>query len=166
MDTNDNIFGIQTNEWTIYVIGILVFIILFFIQKYSYLIDRKLSEKYKLDKEWEGHPWPLLSGLLLGFIVFVLGVFLPGELSSNPVNWQWPELLIFVFALAIIVMLAIESFIHFGKSVGSLRLVIFGVLSFAFFYAGMLAGLFLAAILALTIIIYFLFFLKKRLGIK
>ena len=166
METDSNILGIPTNEWTIYILGILIFVAMFFVQKYAYLVDRELNKKLNDEAGWEGKPWPLISGLLLGFIAFVLGVFLPGDLSINPALWKWSEVLIFVLALAIIVGLAIESFAHFGKALGGLRIAIFGLLVIAFFYAGLIAGLFLAAILALAIIIYFIFFWKKRLGIK
>lgn len=166
MDANTNIFGIQANEWTIYLLGVVIFVAMFFVQKYSYLVDRELNKKLSEKANWEGKPWPLISGFLLGFVVFVLGVFLPGDLSINTALWKWPEILIFVLALAIIVGLVIESFTHFGIAQGSLRIVIFALLAIAFFYAGLLTGLFLAAILALAIIIYFIFFWIKRLGIK
>lgn len=166
MNANNNIFGVQSNEWTIYLAGILVFVVLFFVQKYAYKVDRELNKKLSDEAGWEGKPWPLISGLLLGFIVFVFGVFLPGDLSINPALWKWPEILVFVLALAIIVGLAIESFAHFGIAKGGLRIVIFGLLAIVFFYAGMIVGLLFAAILALVIIIYFLFFWKKRLGIS
>jgi len=163
-ETETNSFS--QSGWAIYVLAVLLLIVLFFIQKYAYLIDRKLNVSLGKGESWEGKPWSLFSALALGVLVFTLGVFIPGDFSVNPKLWHWPEILILILALTIFIVLAIESFSHFGKSFGTLRLVIFGMLSFVFYYTGLLLGLFLAAILALGVIIYFLFFWKKRMRIQ
>ena len=164
MDNNPQPESFIQSGWTIYILAVLVLVVLFFVQKYAYLIDRKLNAGLGKETDWEGKPWSLISALLLGVIVFVLGVFLPGDLNINPKLWYWPEIFILILTLMIFTGLSIESFSHFGKSLGAVRLVIFAVLSLAFYYAGLLMGLFLAAILALGVIVYFLFFWKRRVG--
>ncbi|NQU31758.1 MAG: hypothetical protein HQ521_00850 [Bacteroidetes bacterium] len=166
----DTIANSNTNflnsEWCIYIITFIVFIVMFLVQKYSCLIDLQINRLQSINGKWEGKPWPLLSGLGVGLLVFIFGVFLPGELTIMPNNWSWPEITIAIFALIIIVRLLIESIKHFGTSYGLLRFGIWLILSIAYFYAGLLTGLFLATLFAIGIIIYFLFFWKKRLTIK
>ncbi len=152
--------------WSIYIITILVFAVMFFVQKYAYVIDRQINRLQSINGKWEGKPWPLISGLILGILVFLLGVFLPGNLSIYPQNWDWPEITIAVLAILIIIKLLVESIKNFGTKYGFLRFGIWLVFSIAYFYAGLLAGLFLATLFVIAIIIYFLFFWKKRLTIK
>ncbi len=166
MDTTTITQGNFENGWSIYLISFLVLIALFFIQKYSYLIDQKLGKLYNPDFHWYGKPWPLLSGLLLGFIVFLFSVFLPGELSFFSLNWGWPETSIAIIGIIIILGTAIESIKNFGIHYGILRIIITLILATGYFYAGLLAGLLFAGILAFVIIIYFILFWKKRLTIK
>ena len=164
MDNSENTYSLIDNPWTIYIIGILLFIILFFIQKYIHLVDRKLSSK--INSQWEGTPWPLISSLGLGFLLFVFGVFLPDELSFNPSNWSWPEIIILIGVVSIISGLIIESINKLGQKLGVIRFVIYFLLSIIYFYTGLLAGLYFAVLLSLTILVYFIFFWKKRLKIN
>lgn len=152
------------NPWAIYILGIVMFIALFFIQKYIHLLDRMLSAKMK--STWEGTPWPLISSLGLGFLIFILGVFLPGDLNINPTNWHWPEIMIVILSLVLIVSLFIESTHNLGFQIGSLRFGIYLIICVIYFYAGLIAGLYFALLLAVAILIYFLFFWKKRLKIN
>ena len=154
------------NGWSIYLITILVFVVMFFVQKYSYLIDRQVNRWKSMNGKWEGKPWPLISGLALGLLVFIFGVTIPGDLSIMPNKWNWPEITIAVFSLAIIVKLLIESLHNFGLNYGLIRFAIWLLLSIGYFYAGLLTGLFLATLFAIAVIIFFLFFWKKRLTIK
>lgn len=91
------------SPWSIYLLGIVLFIVLFFVQKYIHLLDRKLSSE--INSTWEGTPWPLLSSLGLGFLLFLFGIFLPGELNLNPTSWHWPEIIISVGIFSLLIAL-------------------------------------------------------------
>ena len=164
MDTIENTNTFFESPWAIYILGIALFIALFFIQKYIHLLDRKLSSK--TNSTWEGTPWPLLSSLGLGFLLFLFEVFLPGELNLNPSLWNWPELTITVGVLSLLLALIFESIKNLGRKLGLIRSVIYLLICILYFYTGLLAGLFFAVLLAFAILIYFLFFWKKRLKIN
>ena len=166
MDTITNSSSFVDSPWSYYLIILVVLIVLFFVQKYAYLIDNKLMPPQNPDEFKQKKPWSLLSGIFLGVLVFILGVFVPGTLTIDPEFWGWPEIVIAVFGLLIILGLAFESFTIFGAKTGLLRFIIWLVLTIGFFYAGLYTGLFLASILAIFIIVYFIFFWKKRLKIK
>lgn len=166
MDTITNSSSFIDSPWSYYVIMIAVLTLLFFVQKYAYLIDNKLMNIDNPEKFKEKKPWSLISALFLGLLVFILGVFVPDAISKNSNVWSWFEIVIAIFGLLIIIGLAFESFTLFGAKTGLLRFGIWLILTFGFFYAGLYTGLFLASILAIIIIIYFIFFWKKRLTIK
>ena len=65
-----------------------------------------------------------------------------------------------------LVLLTVESFTHFGKRWGLIRVLIFVLLSAAFYLAGLLAGLILVTVLAFGILFYFILFWRKRISIK
>jgi len=158
--------NIAQNEWSIYLIAFLVLLLLFFVQKYSYLIDKKLSKFQKKEPVWEGKPWPLITALFLGISTLLYNVFSPNDMQQNPANWHWPEWLLISSVFVLIAMLAIESITHFGKRLGLMRLLILGVLCTGFYFAGLLAGLIIVAILAIITIIYFINFWRKKMIIK
>lgn len=164
MDTAENTNTFFESPWAIYLLGIVLFFALFFIQKYIHLLDRKLSSK--INSNWEGTPWPLLCSLGLGFLLFLFGVFLPGELNLNPTLWYWPEIIIAVGILSLLIALVIESVKNLGRKLGITRSIIYLAICIVYFYTGLLAGLFIAVLLSLAILIYFLFFWKKRLKIN
>jgi len=164
MDTAENTNTFFESPWAIYLLGVVLFIALFFIQKYIHLLDRKLSSK--INSTWEGTPWPLLCSLGLGFLLFLFGVFLPGELNLNPTLWNWPEIIIAVGILSLLIALVIESVKNLGRKLGITRSIIYLAICIVYFYTGLLAGLFFAVLLSLAILIYFLFFWKKRLKIN
>jgi len=164
MDTAENTNTFFESPWAIYLLGIVLFIALFFIQKYIHLLDRKLSSK--INSTWEGTPWPLLCSLGLGFLLFLFGVFLPGELNLNPTLWNWPEIIIAVGILSLLIALVIESVKNLGRKLGITRSIIYLAICIVYFYTGLLAGLFFAVLLSLAILIYFLFFWKKRFKIN
>ncbi len=154
------------NWWSIYLITFIVFIIMFVIQRYSYLIDRQINRLESKNGKWTGKPWPLLSGLLTGILIFLFGVFLPDDLSVNPAQWRWPEIVIAILGGVIITRLLIESLQHFGKKFAFIRFLIWLILSIGYCVAGVLMGFLLASLLAIAIVIYFIFFWKKKLTIK
>ena len=158
--------NITQNEWSIYLISFLVLVALFFIQKYAYLIDRKLSKVQKKEPAWEGKPWALLAAILLGIFTLLYNVFSPDKMQQNPVNWHWAEwVLIFCF-LVLLGLLAAESISHFGSRLGLIRFAVLGALCVGFYFAGLLAGLLIVSILALLTIIYFINFWRKKMIIK
>lgn len=164
MNPAENTNTLFENPWTIYILGFILFIALFFVQKYIHLLDRKFSAK--INSTWEGTPWPLISSLGLGFLIFLIGVFLPGEINANPTNWHWPEVTILILGITILIILYIESTHNLGFKLGLFRFAIYLILCLIYLYTGLLAGLFFALLLALAILIYFLFFWKKRLKIN
>lgn len=164
METAENTNSFFDSPWAIYILGFILFIVLFFIQKYIHLLDRKLSSQ--INSTWVGTPWPLLSSLGLGFLLFLLGVFLPGELNLNPTLWNWPEIIIVVGILSLLIALVIESVKNLGRKLGITRSIIYLAICIVYFYTGLLAGLFFAVLLSLAILIYFLFFWNKRLKIN
>lgn len=166
MDSSETSSSFLQNGWTIYLFSFLVLITLFFVQKYAYLIDRKLNQLTKTDSVWEGKSWPLLTALLLGLLTYLYDVFSPNKMHQNPENWNWPEwLLIFCFCV-FLGLLSFESFSHFGKRMGLVRILIFVLLSAVFYFAGLLTGLLLVTVLALGLLFYFINFWRKRISIK
>jgi len=158
--------NITQNEWTIYLVSFLVLAALFFIQKYAYLIDRKLSKAQKIEPAWEGKPWALLAAILLGIFTLLYNVFSPDKMQQNPMNWHWAVWVIIFCFLLILVLLAAESISHFGTRLGLVRFGVLGALCVGFYFAGLLAGLLIVSILALLILIYFLNFWRKKMAIK
>jgi hypothetical protein len=166
MDSTEISGTFSQNGWTIYLVALLVLSALFFVQKYAYLIDRKLNQLSRSGSVWEGKPWPLLAALLLGLITYLYNVFSPNDMQQNPSNWGWPEWILLFFFGVMLGILSFESFSHFGKRMGLIRILIFVLLSAAFYVAGMLTGLLLVTVLALGILIYFINFWRKRISIK
>lgn len=165
-DKINNSTSLFQNEWSIYLISFLVLVALFFIQKYAYLIDRKLSKAQKKELAWEGKPWALLAAILLGIFTLLYNVFSPDKMQQNPMNWYWAEWIIIFCFLAVLVLLAAESISHFGTRLGFIRFAVLGTLCVGFYFAGLLAGLLIVSILALLILIYFLNFWRKKMVIK
>lgn len=166
MDTtqiNDSIFD---SGWTIYLIAFLVLLALYFVQKYAHLIDRKLNQFSGNDSNWEGKPWPLILGLLLGVFMLLFNVFSPVDMQWNPSNWQWGEWVLLLGFGTGLIILAIESIQHFEIRTAIFRLLLFTALMFGFFYAGLLAGLLIVAFLALFILVYFLLKWRNIMRIK
>ena len=128
------------NGWSIYLISILILVALFFVQKYAYLLDRKLNQTRKTGSDWEGKPWPLLLAILLGVLTLLYNVFSPNDMQQNPVNWSWPEWILNICFIILFGVLAFESISHFGNRFGLVRILILGSLAVAFYFAGLLAG--------------------------
>lgn len=154
------------SEWAIYLISFLVLVAMFFIQKYAYLIDQKLNEIYQSGSSWEGKPWPMLAGILLGIFTLLYNVFSPEDMHLNPSYWRWPEWMLVCCFIVLFGALIFESVTHFGRRVGLIRSLILGVLSIGFYYAGLLAGLLIVTILALAILFYFIRYWRKQLAIQ
>lgn len=154
------------SEWAIYLISFLVLVAMFFIQKYAYLIDQKLNEIYHSGSNWEGKPWPMLAGILLGIFTLLYNVFSPEDMHANPSYWRWPEWGLLCCFIVLFGALIFESISHFGGRVGIIRSLILGVLSVGFYYAGLLAGLLIVTILALAILFYFIRYWRKQLAIQ
>ena len=166
MDTIESSGTFFQDGWSIYLITFLVLIALFFVQKYAFLLDRKLNRVSKTNSSWEGKPWPLLGALTLGFLTYLYDIFSPEKMNRNFFEWGWAEWLL-VACLAILAgILAFESFNHFGKRFGLIRLLVLGLIAVGFYFAGLLAGLLLVTILALGLLFYFIGFWRKRLAIK
>lgn len=166
MDTIASNINTESGTLSIYVITLIIAVVLFIIQRYSYFIDRYINKLESKNGKWTGKPWPLISGLLIGVTIFLFGVFIPGDLTINPLNWQWPEITIAILSLVTIIVLLVESSQHFERKYALTRFFIWLILAVAYCIAGVLMGLILATIMALSIIIYFIFFWKKRLTIK
>ena len=166
MDTTKINQQFTDNWWSIYVIALAVFIVMFFVYRYSYLIDKQINRMESQNGKWTGKPWPLLSGLLIGLVAFLFGVFLPDKLEISPAKWNWPEIVIAIFAGVVITRLLIESFQHFGRKYAIIRFFIWLTLSAGYCVAGFLMGFIIATLLAFSVIIYFIFFWKKKLTIK
>lgn len=166
MDTIASNINTESSTWSIYVITLIVAVIMFVIQRYSYLIDRQINKLESKNGKWTGKPWPLISGLLIGVIIFLFGVFLPGDLTINPLNWRWPEITITILSAVIVIKLLVESLQHFEGRYVLIRFFIWLLLVVAYCIAGVLMGLILATIMAISIIIYFIFFWKKKLTIN
>lgn len=154
------------NEWAIYLVSFLVLVALFFIQKYAYLIDRKLDEMEEKDTHWEGKPWPLLFGIILGMYTLIYNVFSPNDMQLNPVSWRWPEWLLVICFIILFGLLTFESYSHFSSRQALIRILILGGLAIGFYFAGLLAGLLIVSILAIGLLFYFIRFWRKQLAIK
>lgn len=166
MDSTQVADSFSQNGWSIYLISILVLIALFFIQKYAYLLDRKLSQLNENEPGWEGKPWVLWIAISLGLYTLLYNVFSPNDMQQNPVNWGLPEWALIVCFIALIVALSIESIAHFGRRWGLVRILVFGTLAVIFYLSGLLAGLLIVTLLALGILLYFINFWRKRIAIK
>lgn len=154
------------NGWTIYLLSFLILVALYFVQKYAYLIDRRLNQFNRNNNGWEGKPWPLILSLILGVFSLLFNVFSPNDMQWNPVEWHWAEWVLLLGFLTGLVVLFVESIQHFGWKTGGLRLIIFAVLMWGFFYAGLLAGLLIAAALAVVVFVYFFRNWRKIMRIK
>lgn len=154
------------NGWGIYLLSFLILVALFFVQKYAHLIDRKLNQFSGNDSNWEGKPWPLILGLLLGVFVLLYNVFSPTDMQWNPADWHWAEWILLVGIFTGLIILTLESIQHFGWKTGIVRLIIFAALMWGFFYAGLLAGLLIAAVLAVVVLVYFFRNWRKTMVIK
>lgn len=154
--------NITENGWAIYIIAFLVLVAVYFIQKYAYLIDIRLSKAHNVEPAWKGKPWHLLTALFLGIFALLYDVFSPKDLEPYPANWGWMEWALLISCFILLSVLAAESFKHFGSRLGLLRLIILFVLSIGFYAAGLLAGLIIVALLALVTLVYFINFLRKK----
>jgi hypothetical protein len=166
MDSTDTQAGFIENGWSIYLISILILIVLFFIQRYAYLFDRKLNQLTKNESNWEGKPWPLIAGIFLGIFTLLYNVFSPADMQLNPANWLWPEWALLICGLILLGFLVFESISHFGVRTGLIRFLVLGLFAVGFFYAGLLAGLLIVSVLSLIVIIYFLVRWSKIMKIK
>ena len=166
MDSTNTQVSFLENGWAIYLVSILILIALFFVQKYAFLIDRKLNQLSKNESNWEGKPWPLISGILLGIFTLLYNVFSPEDMQLNPANWHWPEWALIICSFVLLVILILESISHFGIRLGLIRFLVLSLLAVGFFYAGLLAGLLIVAVLAIIVFIYFLLRWSKIMKIK
>jgi len=166
MDTTTAIGTFFQNGWGIYLVSFLILVVLYFVQKYAYLIDRKLNQLAMKGSTWQGKPWPLFLGILLGMFTLLYNVFSPNDMQINPANRHWPEWGLVMGFLILLIVLAVESFSHFGRQFALIRILILGILSVGFYFAGLYAGLLIVLLLAFLILIYFFRFWYKRLVIK
>lgn len=88
------------------------------------------------------------------------------EMNQNPAFWRWPEWVLVISVSLLFIVLAFESISHFGRKLGLLRVLIFSVLMAVFFVAGFFAGLFITAILAIGMLVYFIRYWQKLMVIK
>lgn len=123
------------NEWAFYLVYLLVLVLLFFVQKYAYMIDRKLNNLTKTTDNWEGKPWLLITAIVSGLLTY--------------------QYIILVF----------ESISHFGKKAGIVRMIILGLIATGFYFSGLLAGLLVVTLIALGLLFYYFIFCHKRLAI-
>jgi len=166
MDTTTVSGNFFQNGWAIYLISFLMLVVLYFVQKYTYLIDRELNQLTKTGNVWEGKPWPMIVAILLGIFTLLYNVLSPNDIQSNPTNWHWPEWTLAAGFLVLLIALATESFYHFGKVPGLIRFLIFAGLSVGFYFAGLYAGLLIVLLLAFLMLAYFIRFWRKRMKIN
>lgn len=166
MDTTNVSDNYLQSGWTIYLVSILILVALYFVQRYAHYFDRKLNELGKDDSKWEGKPWPLIAGILLGTFSLLYNVFSPNDMQRNPANWHWPEWALVICFFVLFGLLVFESISHFGIRLGILRFLILAGLTVGFYFAGLLAGLLIVALLAIVVIIYFLIKWRKIMLIK
>jgi len=166
MDTITSSGITDQNEWTVYIVSFLLLIVLFFIQKYAYLIDEKLNLKANTNSLWVGKPWPLFLGILLGMYTLLYNVFSPYNMQINPFNWKAPEWILVTGFVLLTGILAYESYTHFGLKFGLIRFFIFLLLTIGFYIAGIYIGLLIVALLAIVMLVYFFRFWKNQMVIK
>jgi uncharacterized membrane protein len=152
------------NDTYYYILIISGLFVLFFVIRYSYLIDRWLNKSQEYS--FEGKPWPLITGLLLGFLIYLFGITKPEGLEWNISNLIWQEYAIMLIILFTLLGLLIESFKYFKGVIAIIRMVIWTALTIVCILAGLYAGLLVSILLAIAIVVYFIFFWKKRLTIK
>lgn len=165
MDTINGIASASSHPWDIYLFTILLLIALYFVQKYMYIIDRKLAQAGNRELLEHRKPWPLFVAILSGLLIFLYNVFSPNDLSFELSRWgmEW-----FFFAIAIITLAGIvyESIHFFGLKSGLLRTAVYVILMLPYFYAGMISGFLLVTIFVLGILLYFIRHWKKYLTIN
>lgn len=166
MDTAAATGDVFSDGWTFYFLSFLMLVVLYFIQKYAFLIDRKLNLMDKTGNNWEGKPWPLVFALMLGMFILLYNVFSPRGMQPNPADWRWPEWGLVFSSLILLTLLAYESFSRFGKRIGLIRFVIFVLLSAGFFFGGLYAGLLIVLLLAFLMLVYFIRFWRRRMMIN
>jgi hypothetical protein len=160
--SNEKLNSFLQNSWTFYLFSVAMLLVLYFIQKYLFLLDVRWlrvtgSEKVKRK------PWPLFVALGIGFSWFLYNTFSPNDISLdfNPQNQiKW---IFMVFILICFAGMAFESFSVFGAKRGSIRTIIYTIFIVLYFYAGVITGLFLVFVMALALLIFFFKYFRKNL---
>lgn len=164
MDTISQSGQYAMDDTTYYLISIIAIVLLFIIQRYSYLIDRWLSRKN--ETKWQGKPWPLISGIVIGLLFYVFNLTTPGGLAWEFSKLNWQEYSLTLISIFTLLGIFIESMKNFNGIYRFIRLIIWTTLTIVYIVAGVYTGLLLSIALAIFIVIYFLFFWKKRLKIS
>jgi hypothetical protein len=161
METDAQI--ISQNGWSIFLIALLALVVLFFIQKYIYLLDEKFGNTSSSETNWKGKPWPLFAALGTGLFLFAYNTFSPVDLTIDFKIQNSIKLLLIIISLAVIAGTAYESYLHFGPKNGTLRTLIYSALILLYFFTGLFTGYILMLIVALVVIIWFFMYFKKLL---
>lgn len=164
MDTISQSGQYAMDNTTYYLVSTIAIVLLFIVQRYSYLIDRWLSKDR--ENSWEGKPWPLISGIVIGLLFYIFSLTTPEGLDWNSSRLGWKEYSLILISFFTLLGIIIESFKNFIGIRRVIRLIIWTMLSALYVIAGVYAGLLLSIGLAFFIVIYFLFFWKKRLKIS
>ncbi len=147
-----------------YIVSFVAIVLLVVIQKYSYYIDIWFSGNS--NNKWKGKPWPLIAGVVVGLLIYVFGITNPEGLEWNLSRLSWQEYSLILICFFTLLGIAIESIKHFKGIRALLRLLIWTILTMVYVVAGVYTGLLLSIAIAVFIVIYFLFFWKKRLKIS
>ncbi len=150
----------DSSSYILYVVGVVAIIKII---RYSYLIDIWLSKDSKA--KFEGKPWPLLSGIFMGFLIYIFEITTPGGLLWNFEKLNWKEYSVVLTSIFVVLGIIIESIKHYNGAVRYVRMIIWVVLTMACVIAGLYTGLFITLLLVISIIVYFIFFWKKRMKI-
>lgn len=162
MMPNEKLNSFLQNSWTFYLFSVAILLVLYFIQKYLYLLDEKWLRSTNSEKI-KRKPWPLFTAMGIGLLWFLYNTFSPNDISlnfkpQNKIKWIFLVFIFFCFA-----GMAFESFSAFGTKKGFIRILIYTVLIALYFYAGVITGLFLASVMALALLIFFFKYFRKNL---
>lgn len=166
MDTTNQLITSHSNEWTSILLGLLFLVGLYYLQRYLYKLDELLLKNEASKTIEKQKPWSLWIAILLGFSVFLYGVFSPNDLILIGSDWSIFLWMILILLVVTIVGLFVQSLMHFGTKKGLLRSFIYLVLITVYFYAGFISGLLVIGLIALFVLLFFFKYFKNLLTIK
>lgn len=150
------------NSWFFYLFSVVFLLVLYFIQKYLYLLDDKLTGVTNSEIK-KRKPWPLLTSLGIGVFWYLYNTFSPNKISFNFKPENHTKWVLTVFLLFCFLGMIYESFSKFGKKKGVVRILIYTILMAIYFYAGVFTGLLIATVIAILLLFFVFKFFRRRL---
>ncbi len=164
MNLNDYV---SFNEWWHYLILMLWIILLLFLLRYFKDLEsffKTKDEKTSMSKQGRNF---LIISFVLGIAMVLVWMLKPAHLTEqNSRLWWWIQIGFYAAFLILIAINAMWSIKNYTSKSSISRIILMSLLMVIYFYTGMFGGLFVMALFALAVIIYFIIKFKKILSIK